>query len=397
MTGALTWWLADFYMAASILLAGAALAVLLLRQPARRLTLAWTTLGGVIALAVLTCLAGAPQLGLGLLPGPHGAGHEEWLQYAFLAGSSLAAAWLLLGAIQAAVLLRGSRSATPPLQTLLTSVVGDRPLPRLLVSDQLDQPVALGTLRPTIVVPARWEAEASPRHLEAALAHEWAHLRHSDLWVLALVRLLLPLLFAHPLYWWLRGQMRLAQELRADAVAAARIGLLDYAAALLHWARQGSRQRLRAAALALGERPSQLKRRIAALLDPQSPSAAPCSPRWNLAAAVLIGLSVQGLSLVTLRPLSETETQPAGNLAQLPTERTTEPSETPASTERSREIRVTIALAPLLPVPDTAPPARQVVLLSPHASVLLHWWQKQRAEWLYHLLSWWLAAGRTAR
>ena len=70
-------------------------------------------------------------------------------------------------------------------------------------------------------------AKSSPPHtLRAVLLHEWAHIRHRDLWLLALGRCLLVVLFAHPLFWWLRRTIRSDQELLADAVAAGTTGTI---------------------------------------------------------------------------------------------------------------------------------------------------------------------------
>ena len=80
--------------------------------------------------------------------------------------------------------------------------------------------VALGLRRPTIVLPAGLLAEGPPQALRAVLTHEWAHIRNGDLRLLALGRCLLVLLFAHPLFWWLRRAIRGDQELLADAAAA---------------------------------------------------------------------------------------------------------------------------------------------------------------------------------
>ena len=48
---------------------------------------------------------------------------------------------------------------------------------------------ALGAWRPHILLSARSVAEKNIAGVRAALAHEWAHIRHGDLWLLALERL----------------------------------------------------------------------------------------------------------------------------------------------------------------------------------------------------------------
>jgi hypothetical protein len=139
--------------------------------------------------------------------------------------------------------------------------------------------------------------------LEAVLAHEWAHIRRGDLWLLALSRWLMTLLFFHPLYWWLRRRIREDQEALADAAAAQTEGAIDYAATLLHWVRLGKKRRGATAALALWGKPSELKRRITMLLNPQFPVEACCPGRWRLGAGGVVALGALALSVLSVRPL----------------------------------------------------------------------------------------------
>ena len=143
---------------------------------------------------------------------------------------------------------------------------------RVLVSDRIGLPVAIGVFRPTIVLPVDFVATEPDDCLEAALAHEWAHIRNGDLRWLALLRLLNVVLFAQPLFWWLRRTIRADQEVLADAAASALHGdgRLAYAETLVGWARSSHRPQpgaLASAALALWERPSMLHRRVRLLLD----------------------------------------------------------------------------------------------------------------------------------
>ena len=176
----------------------------------------------------------------------------------------------------------------------------------------LAQPVAVGLLRPAIILPERFVEDEPRRRLEAALAHEWAHFRNRDLWWIALSGLLMPVLFAHPVYWWLRRRTREDQELLADAAAAD--GRVDYAEALLSWARQTpDRPRLAAAgSLALWERPSQLKRRILMLLDRDFRVEPTCPRRWGLGVRGGMALAVLALSVLTFRPAA-VGADPAGS------------------------------------------------------------------------------------
>ena len=61
--------------------------------------------------------------------------------------------------------------------------------PGLWGSERVDSAIALGAIQPQIVLPLRSLVPANRSAVRAALAHEWAHIRHGDLWLLALERL----------------------------------------------------------------------------------------------------------------------------------------------------------------------------------------------------------------
>ena len=158
---------------------------------------------------------------------------------ALLGGDTLILLWLGLGFWLTSAFRRRSRPAPEWARDVLARIVGEgQTAPELLVSERLSQPVAVGLLRPTIILPDRFLDDEPQCRLEAALAHEWAHIRNRDLWWLALSLALMPILFAHPAYWWLRQRTRDDQELLADAAAADRRGPRDYAEALLSWAKR---------------------------------------------------------------------------------------------------------------------------------------------------------------
>jgi beta-lactamase regulating signal transducer with metallopeptidase domain len=334
-------WLAEVYLLATVVLAVAGAAVLASRQPARRLAAARAALVALAILApldaaatgrarpahahsqvtpggalesvsgtdVLCCppasaaqgrgavLPASPSAPVAQTPDPADRRLGAALA-AFAAGSVAMTTWLVLGAFASARLLGRARPSPGRLRAVLERVVGGSGrVPRLLVSSEVGQPVAVGLFRPAIILPARFAEDEPEQRLEAALAHEWAHVRNGDLRLLALSRLLLPLLFAHPLYAWLRLRVRADQEALADAAAASGAGPIAYAEALLDWARPGENRVRRSLAPSLGlwERPSQLGRRIALLLHPDFPTETACPRRWRLGVAVVTCALVLGL------------------------------------------------------------------------------------------------------
>ena len=163
--------------------------------------------------------------------------------------------------------------------------------------------MAVGLVKPAIVLPP-WFVDLEPDHrIEAALAHEWEHIRNGDLGLLALSRLLLPLLFAHPLYAWLRGRIRADQEALADAAAASSEGRIAYAEALVCWSRAGIGRTSSGYAPSLGlwGRSSSLAGRVALLLDRDFRVEPSCPRPWRHAVRgvfvmILIGLGLASLS-----------------------------------------------------------------------------------------------------
>ncbi|MBA4107430.1 MAG: hypothetical protein C0485_16960 [Pirellula sp.] len=311
---------------------------------------------------------------------------------AYATGSAAVTLWLITGAILARRVRQQATPAPRELQELLQQLCGpEKTPPQLLLSDRIAAPVALSLHRPTILLPSTFDqasrsdvvapspwrgglgrganpiegkpfdspntpprqGEGRKRDISVALlpilAHEWAHLQHRDLHTLAATRLLLILLWPQPLYWLLRRTIRLDQETLADAAAADRAGRLDYAQQLLAWASTASTQRppRLAGAVGLWEGPSQLKRRIAVLLNEQFNVMRSCSALWRRGTLAALTVLALGLSAVTLQPANSAAEQAsdkkAGNSAPA--------NATPASGTTHQSVGMgTIQAVPIEPV-----------------------------------------------
>ena len=351
-------WLADFYLLATLLMFVAIIARRWIRQPAQRLTVHWivaielAVLAAVCAMpfwprislrgavaeksAVETPIAAedpisvpaplprtafprlprevpefdapaAPDADQPVVPPVSPPPRWSWLEMAaasYLASAGLVAVWLIWGAVAATRACRHAENAPDSLREELARIVGDGcRAARLLVSSRVKTAVALGLRRPTILLPAGLLQEGSPQAIRAILTHEWAHIRNGDLWLLALGRCLLVLLFPHPLLWWLRRAIRGDQELLADA-AAAGDNRPAYAEELLRLVRKTAYPSPIAATVAVGiwESSSQLSRRIAMLLD-ESFRVEPRTPRrWRYRALGLLVILGAACSPLTLQP-----------------------------------------------------------------------------------------------
>ncbi|TWT42935.1 M56 family metallopeptidase [Botrimarina hoheduenensis] len=353
--------LADFHLGALFLLTVSLLLGGLLRQPARRLTLAWATIASLGLLAFLAALPGwslwaltaappaaviaspaalpalpatvnleaplsapnsvrlpatadpatweAPPLASSITPPAPPINWPALLVTAGAAllttGTAVVLAWLGLGWRAGSRLVQQASPAPERCQLLVAGLSGASPAPRLLVSDRLAAPVAIGLRLPTILLPRTVALHASDDDLLTLLEHELAHVRHGDLWLLAGLRALLPLLWMHPLYWLLRRRVRLDQEALADAAAADLSSREAYAERLVNWARElaGQPQAPRlAGAAGLWEGPSQLRRRLVVLLDHRLTVIRKTTRRWRAACGLAFGSIALVASLVTLSP-----------------------------------------------------------------------------------------------
>jgi len=199
--------------------------------------------------------------------------------------------------LRGARLLRAERRLAGQVRELTALGHPDGAAPRL-VRIPTQRPVCLtaGILRPRVLVSQGFARALPPCELEAAVAHEDAHVRRRD--PLALLLLSLAGLAAPPSF--VRAVLavyRPAVEEAADAEAAREAGnAATLASALVSVARLS----LRAPAGALGIGEPSLEVRVRRLLEPGGQRTA--APRM-LAVAVALGLAAAALSLALSAPL----------------------------------------------------------------------------------------------
>lgn len=94
-------------------------------------------------------------------------------------------------------------------------------VPTVTVSEsaQLSTAATIGVWQATVVLPADWRDWSSEQR-RAVLSHELAHVAHRDVPAWLVAQLCLAVHFCNPLIHWLANQLRLHQELAADAAAA---------------------------------------------------------------------------------------------------------------------------------------------------------------------------------
>ncbi len=164
-----------------------------------------------------------------------------------------------------------------------------RPLVRIFESAAVECPVAIGWLRPVVLLPASAITGLSPAQLETLLAHELAHIRRHDYLVNLLQSLAETALFFHPAVWWISSQVRQEREHCCDDIAIAACGHeLEYAEALAALA-EGQHHSTQFALSATG---GSLFGRIQRILSGSGPAVPVSRPAAAFAGVLMISLLI---------------------------------------------------------------------------------------------------------
>lgn len=256
---------------------------------------------------------------------------------------------LLSGVATLVLWTRRADPVTDPLwRAALDRAVADGRRPRLKVSARIASPLSWSWPRGVILID---EATLSrPDRAAAVLTHEMGHIRHHDWLFLILSRLLVAVLWFNPFVWRLQKELARQSELAADAWVVRRISRTDYAGALVAMARSA---RPHAALGMAGPTPSDLARRVAAILDGSRGKGRP----WSTAVAAVACVGMAG-------PLAALEWTPEALPAAL------RPAAAPAS--RPAAPATAAAVVALLPESLAAPSdAGRARTLSPDALAAL--------------------------
>jgi beta-lactamase regulating signal transducer with metallopeptidase domain len=202
---------------------------------------------------------------------------------------------LLIGLYRVLWLWRASYQAPEPIPGLLRAIAGEAAGSVVLrASERIESPLMFTAGRPVILLPARLCQQGDEAGLRFCLAHEWSHVECRDARRWYLSELVCFLFFWHPLFWWLRRQLRLCQDYLADARASAQADSEEYAGFLLTLARRHMHE----PALTLGIRGghSDLYWRIRMLLQTRQNLERRCLTVWSggaglIALALFIGVA----------------------------------------------------------------------------------------------------------
>ena len=151
----------------------------------------------------------------------------------------------------------------------LVKKINIRKPPRLLISLKTDIPMAIGWLKPIILIPAAMLSGLTPTQLDMLILHELAHIRRHDYLVNFFQTLIETLLFFHPAVLWISKQMRNEREYCSDDIAVKVAGNpIAYAHTLADTASLCSKHRTHAIPnMAMAASGGDLKQRVVRLID----------------------------------------------------------------------------------------------------------------------------------
>ena len=162
----------------------------------------------------------------------------------------------------------------------------------LLVSSKTNVPMAIGWLKPIVLIPFSMLSGLSPQQLDMLLLHELAHIRRHDYLVNFLQTLVEILLFFHPAVSWVSKQMRNEREYCSDDIAVQHSGSpLAYAHTLADTASLCQKHRHHTIPnMAMAASGGDLKQRVMRLLDQQHCTKSTDSGKWLASCTVLLAI-----------------------------------------------------------------------------------------------------------
>jgi len=181
--------------------------------------------------------------------------------------------------------------------------------PQLLISLSAKVPMAIGWLKPVVLIPASMVTGLTLAQLEMLLLHELAHVRRHDYLVNLLQTLVEILLFFHPAVAWVSNQMRNEREYCSDDVAVHHCGdAVAYAHTLTDTATLCQQHKHRNDAIpsmAMAASGGDLKKRVIRLVNHHCTQHQPAN-KWLAAVVILLFvMTITGQHLLTISLLNE--------------------------------------------------------------------------------------------
>jgi TonB family protein len=178
--------------------------------------------------------------------------------------------------------------------------------PRLLISLKAEVPMAIGWLKPVVLLPASMVTGLDSAQLEMLILHELAHIRRHDYLVNFLQTLVELLFFFHPCVHWVGKQMRNEREYCSDDIAVQHCGdAIAYAHTLTDTASLCAKPHFHTIpTMAMAASGGDLKTRVLRLVDHH------CAPtnhtsKFLAAVSLLLALSLLSINQVLTMPFAQ--------------------------------------------------------------------------------------------
>ena len=245
----------------------------------------------------------------------------------FLICSILAVRFTLLTLAMHFRLKLSSQSPPPWISAHVAEVadaIGLSRSPSVIMTTAVASPAVLGLIRSKLLIPTGFEIAFNETETRWAIAHELAHLKRRDLWVVAFERCVGLAGFFHPALWLARRATANFRELACDDLAGKVTGLPPRRCAetflkIIVWAdRQVDRSSGKTLVLGVNPRFPTISRRIENMMD--QATSKPKIPRWLWCASPLLVALV--LLPVSPRFIAATETPVNENQNLLANEKT---------------------------------------------------------------------------
>lgn len=190
----------------------------------------------------------------------------------------------------------GTSPADPALEARFHQLVEEVKLkctPQILISLKNDVPMAIGWVKPVVLIPITMLSGLTPAQLDMLILHELAHIRRHDYLVNFIQTLVEIFLFFHPGVRWVSKQMRNEREYCSDDIAVQHCGNpVAYAHTLADTASICDSHRNHSIpAMAMAASGGDLKQRVIRLIDHnQHCSTSNNSGQWLASIAIILSI-----------------------------------------------------------------------------------------------------------
>lgn len=163
----------------------------------------------------------------------------------------------------------------------------------IFTTELIQAPILIGYRKPRIYLPGDWSTW-SQSHLRSILAHEMAHLRYRDMWVLGLQTVSVIIFGLNPMVWLVYKRLNHIRELHCDESAIEKTGIsaIEYSKLIYSFIEKGTKYRFQpVTGTYFSENNHNLIKRLSHLLNLKEVNMKP-KTFWPYTLPVLLGLVI---------------------------------------------------------------------------------------------------------